>query len=629
MQLSALTASLGRFLAELQRRKVLRLAAAYAVGAWIVLQVAVALQTAMSLSASFSAAILALLVIGFFVVAVLAWFYEITPEGVKRTAPATGDAPLVKPQTTDLILAGALTLVVIVALVQLLTPSPTAPPATAPATTAEATPAKPEPPALGDKSIAVLPFANLSPDKENEYFADGLTEELLNLLTKIGDLKVISRTSSFAFKGKNTSLPEIAKQLGVRHILEGSVRVAGDSLRVTAQLIDVSTDTHVWSNTYERKVEEIFAVQDEIARTIAEALKIEVTLASRAKDPPTRNLRAYRLYLEGLDLYRNRAGPTGPQVIDRFKAAVQLDDKFAEAHAALAISYYSTVGGSVLNAIAKPKVDLARAEALRAIELKRNLALPYSVLGSLDRKSFAWESAMQNAEKAVAADANDTLSRYYLGILQGTLGYISKASDTFAEVQRHDPLFDRVVMYTAVTELAQGNDQSAAALAERMTKSSTYPISTVGHILLAAVARNQGDAASAVRHMKAMLPAKLKDRPFVTAVERAIRAPETRPRAVQALKDEAAKNPSLDLFPALVFVRAMDEVFEILFAELDAGETWRFDSYRQVSVWGDQQFLTDPRFKDVVKRMGLVDYWKKHGWPDRCRPKGEDDFECS
>jgi TolB-like protein len=127
---------------------------------------------------------------------------------------------------------------------------------------------------LGDKSIAVLPFTNMSPDKEDEYFADGLTEELLNLLAQIGDLKVISRTSSFAFKGKGTPLPEIARQLGVRHILEGSVRRDGDELRVTAQLIDVTTDTHLWSETYDRKIEKIFVLQDEIAARVTEALKI-------------------------------------------------------------------------------------------------------------------------------------------------------------------------------------------------------------------------------------------------------------------------------------------------------------------------------------------------------------------
>jgi TolB-like protein len=175
--------------------------------------------------------------------------------------------------------------------VQLAIPRDSTPAAT---TTAEAPKPKPEPPALGDKSIAVLPFANLSPDKENEYFADGLTEELLNLLAKIGDLKVISRTSSFAFKGKGTPLPEIAKQLGVRHILEGSVRAQGDELRVTAQLIDVSTDTHLWTETYDRKIENVFALQDEIARDIASALNIEMTVTTAGADAPTQNLVANR-----------------------------------------------------------------------------------------------------------------------------------------------------------------------------------------------------------------------------------------------------------------------------------------------------------------------------------------------
>jgi tetratricopeptide (TPR) repeat protein len=340
-------------------------------------------------------------------------------------------------------------------------------------------------------------------------------------------------------------------------------------------------------------------------------------------------LRAYRLYLEGLNLYRNRSGPTGPQVIDRFKTAAELDDKFAEAHAALAMSYYTTVAGSVSNVIAKPIVELARAEALKAIELKPNLALPYSVLSSLDRKSFAWESAMRNAEKAVALDPNDALSRHFLGILQGTIGYVAKASDTFAEARELDPLFDRTMMYAAVVEFAKGNSKAAEALADRLTKSTRHLFSIVGHVQLATVARDRGDVAKAISHLRATLPATLRERPFVAAFEQALRAPEKRARAIQALKDEAARDPTFDPFPYFVFLHAMDEVFEIIFSELAAGETWRFDSYRQISAWRDQWALADPRFKDVVTRMGLVDYWKKHGWPDRCRAKGEDDFECS
>ena len=166
MQLSAINAALGRFLAELQRRKILRVAATYLVGAWMVLQVAVALQTAMSLSASFSGAILALLMIAFPVALVVSWFFEVTPEGIRRTAPATVEAAPFKPQTTDLILAGAVVLVLIFAAVQLAMPRDSIPATT---TTAEAPKPKPEPPALGDKSIAVLPFANLSADKEDAF----------------------------------------------------------------------------------------------------------------------------------------------------------------------------------------------------------------------------------------------------------------------------------------------------------------------------------------------------------------------------------------------------------------------------------------------------------------------------
>ena len=270
MQLSAITASLGRFLAELQRRKVLRVAATYLVGAWVVLQVAVALQTAWALEASFSGTILNLLIVGFPVVLGLAWFFEITPEGIKRTAAAS-DGAIAKLQTTDFVLAGALALVFCIGVAQFFWPKDAGQEATAtaePKTAADAA-EKPklEPPKLGDKSIAVLPFKNLSPNKDDAYFADGLTEETLNVLTLVAGLKVISRTSSETFKGKDTPLPEIAKTLGVRYILEGSVRRDGDKVRVTAQLIDVPTDTHVWSKTFEPKLEQVFVVQNEIART--------------------------------------------------------------------------------------------------------------------------------------------------------------------------------------------------------------------------------------------------------------------------------------------------------------------------------------------------------------------------
>ena len=628
MQLSALTASLGRFLAELQRRKVLRIAAGYVVGAWIVLQVALALQTAMSLSGQFSAAILALLVIGFFVTLVLAWFYEITPEGVKRTAPATGDAPLVKPQTTDLALAGALALVVIVALVQLFTSTPTAPPATAPTTTAETTPAKPAPPALGDKSIAVLPFANLSPDKDDAYFADGLTEELLNLLAKIGDLKVISRTSSFAFKGKNTPLPEIAKTLGVRHIVEGSVRSDGNELRVTAQLIDVSTDTHLWSQSYERKIDNIFALQDEIARRIAETLSVEVTLSSSSRDAPTKNMKAYRLYLEGLSAFRNRDADLA-DVIDRFKRAIAADPKFAEPYAMLAMSY-SLLMETPLGP-ASEETRLARAAATAAVELKPTLGLSYAVLGRLDRHAARWEAAADSFAKAVALDPSNSYVRTGLGNLQVLVGRLREAKASFTEALRTDPLLDSARGALLTIETVIGTKESAEKLALGLTSSPDTPTAGLAHYYLAGWAYDRGDGQGAAEHYLAFLRPSDRDQPFANAMVRALRTGKGKDAAVKALMAEIKARPAAWSITGLIVLKADDALLDLFHGYFAASAGSGVSGNLGVSMWDPRTraLRQDPRWKDVLRLIGLVDYWKKHGWPDRCRPKGEDDFECS
>ena len=275
-------------------------------------------------------------------------------------------------------------------------------------TTAEAPKPKPEPPALGDKSIAVLPFANLSPDKENEYFADGLTEELLNLLAKIGDLKVISRTSSFAFKGKNTPLPEIAKQLGVRHILEGSVRTDGDELRVTAQLIDVSTDTHLWSETYERKLENVFALQDEIARDIAGALNVEVTLADGTQEAPTKDFEAYRMFLKARALHARRSEGDLEEASISTNTRSRLDPNFAEAHAGLATNY-AAMAARLGGPFAEFR-SLARRSADTALELNPTPRARLWRACNAGAQEFDWQSTIENYSKAIALDPSDSVA---------------------------------------------------------------------------------------------------------------------------------------------------------------------------------------------------------------------------
>jgi TolB-like protein len=195
--------------------------------------------------------------------------------------------------------------------------------------------------AIPEKSIAVLPFVDMSEDKANEYFSDGISEELLNLLAKIPQLQVTARTSSFAFKGKETGIPEIARTLHVAHVLEGSVRKAGNSVRITAQLIKAGTDTHLWSQTYDRKLDDIFAIQDEIARSIVERLELTLGLrqAKSLVGRPTEDLEAYELYLRGREAVQQRTPPSMHRGLAFFERAITRDPVFARAHLGVAEAY--------------------------------------------------------------------------------------------------------------------------------------------------------------------------------------------------------------------------------------------------------------------------------------------------
>ena len=192
----------------------------------------------------------------------------------------------------------------------------------------------------GDNSIAVLPFVNMSSDPEQEYFSDGISEELLNLLSKIPELRVISRSSSFAFKGEKTDIPTVAKKLNVAHVLEGSVRKAGNLVRITAQLIDARTDTHLWSETYERELENIFDLQDEISEAIVGALKesLNIQLETAPKTITATNTEAHDAYLRGRYLVVQRTPTTIEAAVHEFEKAITLDPDFALAHAELAMA---------------------------------------------------------------------------------------------------------------------------------------------------------------------------------------------------------------------------------------------------------------------------------------------------
>ncbi|MBL4619820.1 MAG: hypothetical protein JKX88_06965, partial [Marinicaulis sp.] len=261
---------MNKLLTELRRRNIFRVAGVYAVVGWILMQVAGTLENSLNLPDWFDSAITATLLIGFPIAVLLAWAFEMTPEGVKRTETiAEGESVTVKTgRKLDVAILGGLVLVGVMIGWQMLRPVP------APSNTTD----------IGEQtisaaSIAVLPFSDLSPNGDQEYFSDGMAEEILNVLVKVTGLNVASRTSSFGFKGQEAlGIPFIAEKLNVRHVLEGSVRKSGETIRITAQLIDAQTDQHLWSETFDRTLttENIFAIQDEIANAIVDRLGIVI-----------------------------------------------------------------------------------------------------------------------------------------------------------------------------------------------------------------------------------------------------------------------------------------------------------------------------------------------------------------
>jgi TolB-like protein/Tfp pilus assembly protein PilF len=306
------------FFGELKRRNVYKVAVAYAVVAWLVIQATSIVLPAFEAPAWILKVIIFVSIIGFPVALIFAWAFELTPEGLKRTEDVDVSESITRRtgRKLDFLIIAVLLLVIGVLIYQRLHPTVPSIPSDVP-----------------EKSIAVLPFENRSEDKANAYFADGIQDEILTRLSKIADLKVISRTSTQHYKSAPENLPEIGRQLGVAHILEGSVQKSGDAVRVNVQLIKAATDSHLWADTFDRKLTDIFSVESEVAKAIADQLRAKLTgreeqvIAAK----PTDNVEAYDAYLRGL-AYSLKAGNLPPNLLGAQKylrEAVRLDPKFA------------------------------------------------------------------------------------------------------------------------------------------------------------------------------------------------------------------------------------------------------------------------------------------------------------
>jgi serine/threonine-protein kinase len=312
-------------------------------------------------------------------------------------------------------------------------------------------------------SLAVLPFANISADKDNEYFSDGLSEEIINALVKVPGLKVISRTSAFAFKGQNTDIRKIAEVLGVASVLEGSVRRAGNRIRVTAQLITAADGSHLWSERYDRQMEDIFDVQDEIARAIANQLK--VTLGVGPKQA-TKNLEAYELYLKGRHLANQRLPVTVHQAIKSFEEAIKLDPEFAQAYSGLADCY------GILQVYGWISAEDGRAPALAAVSKAVAVAPDlWEVIFSRGFYTFYfgqnWRDAGPDFEKAVSGNPQSSLAHGYMAVYHAMTRQQDKAFDHAMQACRHDPVSPYIHALTSCSLNVLGQVEKAESYARK------------------------------------------------------------------------------------------------------------------------------------------------------------------
>ncbi len=437
-------------ISEFRRRRVFRLGAAYAVGAWLAVQVASIALPAFDAPPSAMRIFILLALLGLPATLALAWLVVLTPSGMRLDPSTKGNKRFFS----------IAALLVVLALGWYFQGLPAFRGQTAPVATAAV---------AGERSIAVLPFVNMSSDKEQEYFSDGLAEELLNQLGQLPQLRVVARASSFSFKGRNADVGTIARALNVANLLEGSVRRSGTRLRITAQLVRALDSSQVWSATYDRELADVLRIQDEIATAVVAALKIrllpEQQVASRHASA---NPEAYNAYLLGSQL-SNRASEEGYRgALAAFRRAIELDPRFAAAYAGVGYAEVYMADYATTPAQTAAAETRALAAADRAIELAPDLADGYAVRGWM-RSNFTWDwsGARADLERARALDpANSTIHRRY-GQLLGSLGQLPEAIAEIRKAVSLDPLAAAAWSNLGYYLMVSGNQPEARTALER------------------------------------------------------------------------------------------------------------------------------------------------------------------
>jgi len=570
------------FFSELKRRNVYRAAVLYAASAWLLVQVVTAVVPYFQIPEWVVRWIIVAAVIGFPFWLAFAWLYEFTPDGLKRESEID-PADSVAHQTgrkLDFIIIGVMAVAIVLLLTDRFVPRR--------GVNQQVEVAIPE------RSIAVLPFVNMSDDKANEYFSDGISEELLNLLAKIPQLQVTARTSSFSFKGKDTAIPEIARTLHVAHVLEGSVRKAGNSVRITAQLIRAGTGTHLWSQTYDRKLDDIFAIQDEIAADVVKQLK--VTLLGAAPKVRTADPEAYALYLQAVQLGRQYTAEAFQQSDALLRKALAIDPRYAPAWDGLARNFTNKVSLGVLPS--KAGYAEAREAATKALAIDPEYAPAYARLGWVAMTGDNDPAgAAQHFKRALALNSSDLNVLTNTAMLLRSLGHLDEAVALNEAVVRRDPVNVTTLFNLGVDHRLAG--QYDAAIASLRTVLSLAPGRGAAHTELGTALLLKGDAQGALAEIEQ---------------EKSSWVRISLPLAYHALGRKAESDAALK---KLIAKDAADSAYNIAYVHAFRGEADQaFEWLDKAVQYGDTGFSeilteqlfanihTDPRWLPFLRKIG-------------------------
>lgn len=476
------------------------------------------------------------------------------------------------------------------------------------------------------QSIAVLPFVDLSENQTHQYLGEGISEDVINLLAGMDSLQVAARTSSFAFRESTSTLLEIASRLRVGTILEGSIRYSEERIHVVAQLIDANTGYHIWSQAYDRSFDEVFAVQDDIALNIAHALKLTLGEGDRPDSGKsmTTDMEAFKLYLKGRDLLNDRIQLRTPglyDALDYFNAALARDPKFSRAHAGVAmVNWLLTSYDTKL--VKEDYFENAEASARFALEIDPEsidalgaLAAVYSMRSDLERAAKTFDRI-----RAISRSNSNVLS--WEAMLHIRLGYFDELVGPLSSEYQRDPLNEHIAWVLADALIFSGKPQEAIQILKELQYFSHRDY----YLALAAIYSGDYETARGllrdVRMRSGVLSAEFADL-LVDALEGAGSKDSVAEKFVLAANNgELDKVVSFEALLMLDSPRAYDLGVDPI---KDIGNL-----HIHAQIWNNWavEFRRDPRFKEWVNKLGYPEFWRKHKWPDRCRPTGLDGFEC-